>query len=329
MGNYVNKAWTPMGGYASNLGGLSYKADNWVFRNRKHVYSPPSEFYESRPPIKNTPDRDGDVDSIIEMLRYRRPEGSKTEKNFILKFIDALADKNEMLFRVDGIGNRIFKIGDSPKVIFSSHTDSVHSHGGLQKIMTMENRSLLYTKTKSSNCLGADCAAGCWIMSEMIKARVDGIYIFHRKEESGGLGSKYLAEVLERTSEGKGVKAAIAFDRKGYESIITHQMSFRTASDSFALSLAETLKMPFLKPDDTGTFTDTENYAGIIPECSNISVGYFDQHSRQETQDTDFLINLKDAFINHFDASELIIERNPEDYKSDYHYGYGLEEDEL
>jgi glycerophosphoryl diester phosphodiesterase len=35
-------------------------------------------------------------------------------------------------------------------------------------------------------------------------------------------------------------------------------------------------------PDDTGVYTDTAEFTDIIPECTNISVGYDHEHSQQE-----------------------------------------------
>jgi hypothetical protein len=36
-------------------------------------------------------------------------------------------------------------------------------------------------------------------------------------------------------------------------------------------------------PDDTGVFTDTANYIDIIPECTNVSCGYANEHTGNET----------------------------------------------
>jgi hypothetical protein len=38
-------------------------------------------------------------------------------------------------------------------------------------------------------------------------------------------------------------------------------------------------------PDDTGVYTDTAEFTDIIPECTNISVGYYSEHGDQENLD--------------------------------------------
>jgi len=74
------------------------------------------------------------------------------------------------------------------------------------------------------------------------------------------------------------------------------------------LSLA--LDLPELKPDDSGMYTDSESYAGIVPECTNVSVGYYGQHSKSEKQDLRFAEYLLESLVSA-DWDSLIIQRNP------------------
>lgn len=63
-------------------------------------------------------------------------------------------------------------------------------------------------------------------------------------------------------------------------------------------------------PDDTGVYTDTNEYAGIVPECTNLSVGYQRQHGPRETLDVVHCEQLLEAMLE-LDASQLVIERDP------------------
>lgn len=47
---------------------------------------------------------------------------------------------------------------------------------------------------ETSNCLGADCTVGVWLITEMIKAGVAGIYVIHNNEEVGCIGSGAMVE---------------------------------------------------------------------------------------------------------------------------------------
>ena len=148
-------------------------------------------------------------------------------------------------------------------------------------------------------------------MCEMIRADVPGLYIFHRAEEVGGLGSRHIAS--ETPDLLAGIKCAIALDRKGFTNIITHQFS-RCCSDAFALSLADQLNQGFAgdgwAADDTGVFTDTANYTDLVDECTNLSVGYFQAHTSNECLNYMFLGDLLDTLV-HLDQSRLVIERSP------------------
>jgi hypothetical protein len=243
-----------------------------------------------------------DRKKLLAMLRYMRPGGSTSELIFCTRYI--MPYKPD----IDAYGNMWIEVGTGSTILFSCHTDTVHRVGGKQNI-TYAKGVAGVANDVSSSCLGADCTTGVWLMLEMIHKNVPGRYIFHRDEECGGLGSSYVA----KTEPGRliGIHFAIAFDRKGCNEIITHQFSKRCASEAFAKSMATVLG-PALnyEASDGGTFTDTANYTKIVPECTNISVGYYDQHSRLETQNVDFAIKLRDRLIVA-PWSLLVAERDP------------------
>lgn len=223
-----------------------------------------------------------DVQTIIDMHKYMRPAGGVTEAAFIERYLKPLG------FQADQFGNLHLRIGN-PRILFSSHVDTVHKNDGMQKIRYKDG----VLSTKNQNCLGADDTAGIWLMTEMIKAKVPGLYIIHYGEERGCLGSRELAK---HPKYFEGIDIAIAFDRAGYSDVITHQMGMRTASDAFAQELADRLPGKYA-PDSGGAYTDTNEYASIISECTNISVGYHGQHTSKEQQDVAFLIELRDALL--------------------------------
>jgi len=231
------------------------------------------------------------MELLFEMLRYKRRYQTKTEKKFIHKFIDSVEGMKN-----DGAGNRYIQVGKPNGVMFSCHTDTVHGRSGMQKICVDEHKKQIFKD--DNNPLGADDAAGMWLMLNMIDAGVNGLYIFHRGEERGGIGSSWL---LKHTpSRLKGITKAIAFDRKGTNEIITHQASQRCCSDKFAEALAKQFYDHGLLYDKSyeGTFTDTATYMDDIPECTNVSCGYDKEHTAWETLDYRHLNHLLDACLN-------------------------------
>jgi hypothetical protein len=153
-------------------------------------------------------------------------------------------------------------------------------------------------------------------MLQMVARGIPGLYIWHAAEEVGGLGSAHIAAetpaILAR------IDHAIALDRRGYDSVITHQSGGRCASDAFAKTLATQLGGSYA-PDDGGTFTDTAHYADLIPECTNLSIGYFGAHTAAESLDVAFLADLLDR-ICELDPTSWPIARAPGE---DDYGGYG------
>ena len=251
-------------------------------------------------------------ESLWKMLQWRRPARSKTELAFIAKYLAPLKG-----VKPDAYGNMIGRIGTTA-VLWSSHTDTVHSKGGLQKIERLGPSAMLARSEKDSSCLGADCTVGVWLMREMYLAGVPGLYVWHRDEEVGGLGSDHIAKETPGLLDG--IQCAIAFDRKGYNSIITYQAGGRCASDAFAKSLSGQLGKGW-KADEGGTFTDTANYPRLVPECTNLSVGYEGAHSVNESTDLDFAMLLL-AAMKRLDIGALAIERDPSAIESEDWSGY-------
>lgn len=239
-----------------------------------------------------------DTQAIMEMLAYRRPAGSKTERKFIQTYLEPLGVER------DDMGNAFKRIGTAP-VLWSAHTDTVHRTGGLQNVRLLDG--IASVADKVSNCLGADNTAGVWLLAEMIRADIPGLYVFHRAEEIGGKGSAHF--VRNNAPRLAGIKAAIAFDRKGTGSVITHQWQGRTASEEFAVSLGVGLGLGHT-PDDGGTFTDTANYTDDIGECSNVSAGFRGEHTKGETLDVPYLIDLRDAVLR-LDLDAIVYKRQP------------------
>lgn len=274
-----------------------------------------------------------EVQTLLDMVSYRRPHMSAAEEEFIERFISplnptSLLDPTDlpMCYMVEVAADN----GGTPPIIFSSHVDTVHRNSGRQKVCFDANMGLIYKDDKEP--LGADDAAGVWLLLQMIEANVPGRYLFHRGEECGGKGSKVVAQHHKDILEG--VKYAVAFDRKADCSIITYQRGGRCCSDTFATALGAriTARMPHhsgkprytLAPDDTGVYTDTAEYTSVIPECTNVSVGYYDEHTGNESLDLEYLLALRDAVIDHAMWLDLPAERDPSKVESKWgKYGGG------
>lgn len=243
---------------------------------------------------------------LLDMLTYCRPSGSGAESAFIDRFIASLPDAYE-----DKFGNWHVAIGlNSARIMWSSHLDTVHRVSGRQTVHYDHETGIVQLSRRSrtrSACLGADCTAGVFIMCEMIAHHVPGHYVFHHAEEIGGIGSADLTNACADWCQT--FDAVIAFDRAGVSSLITHQIGGRTASDAFCESLATALQLP-MRTDQTGSFTDSANYAEHVGECTNVSVGYEHAHTSSENLNTRHVFRLLHALITAT-WTDLVIARRP------------------
>ena len=221
-----------------------------------------------------------------------------TEHN-LLKYLPKGVKKDEH-------GNYFITIGDRFTTMFTSHLDTACRY--FKKIKHVQTETLI--KTDGKSILGADDKAGMTVMLYMISKKVPGLYYFFIGEEVGCIGSSKLSTTFNWPD----ITKVISFDRRGTSSIITEQMFGRCCSEEFALALADSLNSTGLgldmEPDDTGIITDSAQFVDIVPECTNISVGYYNEHTTSEVQDIEFLTRLCRACVK-VDWESLPIYRIP------------------
>lgn len=247
--------------------------------------------------------------TLLNIMSYKRNHGSETEAKFIKECLP------EPEFQ-DECGNMYYEVGEGSETLFVAHIDTVHNSEGMQKVVYDANLGLAYKD--DGEPLGADDGAGVWMLLNLMWNNVPGTYILTRGEERGGIGAKFIAKTYPDFLAK--FKRAIAFDRKGTDSIITSQWVGTTCSRKFAEDFARKVNPMGFKygPDDTGVYTDTADLANFVPECTNISIGYMNEHSGKETLNVKFAERLRDAMIK-LDWESLVTSRDPfEDDPYDY-----------
>lgn len=252
-------------------------------------------------------------------LRSKRPNNTMAEARFAAWL--AAECKATM---IDTAGNIHvdMRLDATHRTMFTSHTDTVHREGGTNNIRIDKTDAGTFWRADEGQCLGADDGAGVALMAHMIEAGVPGYYIFFRGEECGGIGSTWLADNMKQLC--KAFDRCVSFDRAGYSDVITHQGGSRCCSDAFATALADALinedmTLAF-SPNDTGVFTDSANLTHLIPECTNLSIGYKHQHGDGEWQNVSFLRILA-AQLVQVQWGSLPTQRDPSVKEPDTHFG--------
>lgn len=193
-------------------------------------------------------------------------------------------------FWEDSIGNFWGEMGTGSTTLFAAHMDTA-DYQNPKKINMFYTQDGDHIVTDGTTILGADDRAGMTVLLWLWHHKVPGFYAFFIGEESGCTGSRAAAEDWEDEIKRRGttdqnrIKRMVCFDRKGTTSIITSQISGVCCSQSFALALGaefERCGVAGLRPDPTGTVTDSNSFAHLIPECTNLSIGYENAHSHSE-----------------------------------------------
>jgi hypothetical protein len=241
----------------------------------------------------------------LSMMRPHNSEGTRRLTDWVEERAKKLP--NAMIGR-DGAGNLHVdtRLNSSNRTLFVAHVDTVHRKEGPNKIK--QTNTHWYA---DGAALGADDGAGVAMLMHLMYAGVPAYYIFTQGEECGGIGATWLAKHW-----GDGLAKfdrAIAFDRRGIDSVITHQGRGRCCSDAFADALSDALNADLTLmylPDSTGVYTDTAEFIEVIPECTNISVGYYSEHSDKESLDILHFQALADR-VALIDWDSLPTDRDP------------------
>lgn len=245
--------------------------------------------------------------NLLWLLSMKRPGGGKNEMT-VAKWLATMPGS-----RMDAAGNVEIVVG-KPKTIFIAHMDTVHAEDGTQKLSMLQEGILSVRPTKNPKAgqmrksfrnilvpepewlggvLGADDAAGVVLLLHMIENQIPGHYLFTVQEEIGSRGMEFW--LTKNASRLSGLTHAVSFDRRGRTDIVTYQHGRRMGSSELAEHLSKALDMGHEEAD--GFHTDNALLEGLVPEIVNISVGYQDEHSSEESLDTTYLDRLADAVL--------------------------------
>ncbi len=225
--------------------------------------------------------------TFLSLVTKTYPHGHEDE---VLQFLPKL--------NKDIVGNYYIIIGDSkPETMFTSHLDTADREQKVTKLYSFTEDEQEYIVTDGNSILGADDKAGVAVMLYMISNNVPGLYYFFIGEERGGIGSGQLSYVYDDVDYLKNIKRCVSFDRRDTCSVITSQLGRTCCSNNFATALAEQYNSHGLKLslDPTGVYTDSASFLENISECTNISVGYYREHTKEEKQNITYLKKLAEA----------------------------------
>jgi hypothetical protein len=165
-------------------------------------------------------------EKFIQLTSKTYPHGHEQE----------LFDLLPSYLKQDEFGNLYHQIGDNPTTMFTSHLDTASYDYSVVNHVVKDN--IIYSD--GSTILGADDKAGVVILIYMMEYNIPGLYYFFLGEERGCIGSRKLSAVHQNKPI-NGIKKVVSFDRRGTDSVITHQVGGRCCSQDFAKELSHQL----------------------------------------------------------------------------------------
>ena len=253
--------------------------------------------------------------TFLSLTTKTYPHGHEEE---VLKFLPDL--------EIDEVGNYYKIIGEGKqKTMFTCHLDTADREQKSTKLFECNGRVIEegysfrlvksgvgdeHIYTDGHSILGADDKAGTAVMLYMMAHNVPGIYYFFIGEERGGIGSNALSAIYDRVEFLSEVKHCVSFDRRRTTSVITHQLGRQCCSNEFGQALCDEYNKYGLNLslDTTGVYTDSASLMEDISECTNISVGYYNEHRGTEMLNMTHLIKLAEASVK-VNWNELPVKR--------------------
>ena len=226
--------------------------------------------------------------TFLSLVTKTYPMGHETE---VLEFLPDL--------EIDKFGNYYKVIAGDDTTMFTSHLDTADRTQLPTKLLSKIEDGDEYIYTDGTSILGADDKAGVAVMLYMMENKIPGIYYFFIGEERGGIGSRDLASEYSSFDFLKNIKKCVSFDRRKTGSVITSQYGRVCCSNEFATALCKEYNKSGLNlsTDPTGVFTDSASFIDDISECTNVSVGYNNEHTFREIQNMTYLEKLAKASL--------------------------------
>ena len=226
--------------------------------------------------------------TFLSLITKTYPMGHETE---VLEFLPDL--------EIDKFGNYYKVIEGDDTTMFTSHLDTADRAQLPTSLLSKIEDGDEYIYTDGKSILGADDKAGVAVMLYMMENKIPGIYYFFIGEERGGIGSRDLASEYSSFEFLKNVKKCVSFDRRKTGSVITSQYGRVCCSNEFATALCKEYNKSGLNlsTDPTGVFTDSASFIDDISECTNVSVGYNNEHTFREIQNMTYLEKLAKASL--------------------------------
>lgn len=217
---------------------------------------------------------------------------STNEKPMRKFLVDYLTSIN-IPFSEDTCGN-IYNISHENKPLLSAHMDTVQDDFDIlmRKYINIQNGII-----KGYGVIGGDDKCGIYSILDLLKNGHDDVnFLFTVEEESGGVGSSTFVHHNDLSH----ILYGLVLDRRGAGDIICYNNNYGV---KYFEEVLTKMGNSFGYKPSTGTFSDADFISSQI-SCANLSVGYYNAHSKNEyvvLHELQNSINFTHAIIKNLD----------------------------
>lgn len=225
------------------------------------------------------------MDNNLLLSLFKIPAKTQHEEN-ISYFIQGFLNENGVHFNVDDTGN-IYNISKPKIPLLSAHMDTMQDDvdASLTKFIKIRNQWL-----NGYGVIGGDDKCGLYIILELLRSGEEINFILSTGEESGGTGIRNFVKKQDFSK----LPYALVLDRRGADDIICSVNEYGTKEfENQLLAIGKVFDFSA----NTGTFSDAD-FISYQVSCANLSVGYYNPHSKNEFVCVDDVSNTL-GFVHH------------------------------
>lgn len=214
---------------------------------------------------------------LMELFHIPAPSGKELGVQvYIVDFLNKLKVK----YTMDGYGN-IFNIDQKDKPLVVAHMDTVQR---MSDALAIQSIKLIKGVIKGEGVIGGDDKCGIFIILYLLYTRkLDFNFLFTVGEETGAIGSRGFVAKRDLSE----ISYGLILDRNGNTDILCTMNDYGT--DDFENMLYWVGEAHGYSPA-MGTFSDADELRDLF-SCTNLSVGYYDAHTKKEYVVVEDLMN--------------------------------------
>ena len=212
------------------------------------------------------------------MLEIFRIPSLSYKEDAMRKYIENFLVDNKIEYLKDFTGN-LYNVSYKDEPMLCAHMDTVQDDddASLAHFIDIKGHYI-----SGYGIIGGDDKCGIYIILKALLEKKNLNFLFTVEEEVGDGGSSDFVRVKENQDRLRDVLYCLVLDRKGNSDILCQQNNYGT--NEFEVYLEEVGKLYGYSPA-MGTFCDADKIRDYT-SCANLSVGYYNPHTKKEYVDT-------------------------------------------